>query len=965
MKRLATLLVILFAGSMLSTVFGKTDGQIAIVGNVYESLINARLPGAMIYLIDSAGVTVDSVKAGGQIQYGRDIMKLSKFSFSVPRRKAHYTLEVTYPGYETSYRVVTLDDIGSREVEREIPDIIMKKEPRKLGEVQVTATKVKFFNKGDTLVYNADAFQLAEGSMLDALIEQMPGVELKDDGRIFVNGKFVESLMLNGKEFMGENNKLMLENLGAYTVKNISVYDKQSEQNQYFGTDGGETKFVMDVKLKKEYDNGYVGNLEAGYGSEGRYMGRLFGLKYNAVSQFMVYGNINNLNDKRTPGRNSSWSPEDMQSGSRKEKLIGIDYSVGSADGGKNFSGNTVLTHTAADDDLFSETTNFLPGGIGENYTYGFRSQHTRNLKITTRNMYRQGLGNMFMVVNLNGMYQDNTDRTGVASATFNDKQEQMTRSILENIYSTESGPLGSMVNRNLQTDSTAGKSYGVNGGILATYRVPKCSDMIAASVNLSYDGMTQQRYNDQTINYGSDPTPAHRLSQFAKNNPAHTFSVDAQLNYTYRLTNTNYIQPIYTYTHEHRVKNSYLYALDRLADNGIFGVLPADYENAFDNDNSYEGTHRLDKHTIGFRSEFMGEKWFLQLGPTLELNHQSLDYHQGGKYFHITRNSMNYGDFYTGLTLCGGKGSGLGPRMAYERKLQLSFYASTRLPELEHLIDMPNTSDPLFIYEGAPELKNEQTWKWTLRFDLKPSGKRLMESIVADYNLTTNALVRGFSYDETTGVRRIRSYNTSGNWDVGLANILSTPIDRKARLMLSSNTSARYGHATDMIGVNSQAPAPFTVKNLLLSENLKLSWNVTNKVNIGAKGDIQWRETRSARENFENIHALTANYGLTATVQLPLNFGVSTDLTLYTRSGYSIKELNTTDFVWNARLSYSADKGRWLFMIDGFDLLHQLSSVNYDVTPQGRTVTYMNVLPRFFMAHVQYKFDILPKKKR
>ena len=964
MKKLAILLVILLAGTVLSPAYGKKDGQIAIVGNVYESMLNTRLPGAMVYLLDSAGAVIDSVKAGGQIQYGHDIVKLSKFSFSVPRRNSSYSLEVEYPGYESYFRVVTLDNIGSREVEREIPDIIMKKEPRRLGEVTVTATKVKFFNKGDTLVYNADAFQLAEGSMLDALIEQMPGVELKDDGQIFVNGKFVESLMLNGKEFMGENNKLMLENLGAYTVKNIAVYDKKSDQNQYFGTDDGDTKFVMDVKLKKEYDNGYVGNLEAGYGSRGRYMGRLFGLKYNAVSQFMVYGNINNLNDKRTPGRNSSWSPEDMQSGSRKEKLIGIDYSVGSADGGRNFSGNTVLTHTGANDDLFSETTNFFPGGIGENYTYAFRKQHTRNLRISTRNMYRQGVGNLWTSVDLNGTYQDNNDRTGVVAGTFNDQQEQMTRSLLENIYSTASGPLGSMVNRNLQTDSTSGKSYSVGGGVLGTYRLPKSSDMIVASARLSYNGSTPQRYNDQTINYGSDPTPAHRLSQYAKNNPAHTFSVKTELNYMYWLTNTNYFQPIYTFTHEHRVKNSYLYALDRLADNGIFGVLPADYQSALDSGNSYEGTHRLDKHTVGFRSEFMGEKWLVQLGPTLELNHQSLDYHQGGKSFHITRNTMAYGDFYTGLTLCGGKGSGLGRRMAYERKLQLSFSASTRLPELEYLIDMPNTADPLFIYEGAPDLKNEQTWKWNLRYDLKPSDRRLMESIVADYNLTTNALVRGYSYDESTGVRRIRSYNTSGNWDAGLANILSTPIDRKGRVMLSSNTAARYGHATDMIGVNSQAPAPFTVKNLLLSENLKLSWNVTSKVNLGAKGDIQWRETRSAREDFQNIHALTANYGVTATAQLPLNFAVSTDVTLYTRSGYSIKELNTTDCVWNARLSYAADKGRWLFMVDGFDLLHQLSAVNYDVTPQGRTVTYMNVLPRFFMVHVQYKFDILPKKR-
>ena len=68
-----------------------------------------------------------------------------------------------------------------------------------LQEVNVVGSKVKFYHKGDTVVYNADAFVLAEGSMLDALVRQMPGVEIKKDGRIYHNGQFVENLLLNGR----------------------------------------------------------------------------------------------------------------------------------------------------------------------------------------------------------------------------------------------------------------------------------------------------------------------------------------------------------------------------------------------------------------------------------------------------------------------------------------------------------------------------------------------------------------------------------------------------------------------------------------------------------------------------------------------------------------------------------------------------------------------------------------------
>ena len=35
----------------------------------------------------------------------------------------------------------------------------------------------------------------------DALVRQMPGVEIKKDGRIYHNGQFVENLLLNGRFF--------------------------------------------------------------------------------------------------------------------------------------------------------------------------------------------------------------------------------------------------------------------------------------------------------------------------------------------------------------------------------------------------------------------------------------------------------------------------------------------------------------------------------------------------------------------------------------------------------------------------------------------------------------------------------------------------------------------------------------------------------------------------------------------
>ena len=92
--------------------------------------------------------------------------------------------------------------------------------------------------------------------MLDALIRQLPGVELKDDGRILVNGRYVENLLLNGEDFFKGEPSVMLENLPAYAVKDVKVYDKDGELSEFLGKKTGDEELVMDVRLKREYSVG-------------------------------------------------------------------------------------------------------------------------------------------------------------------------------------------------------------------------------------------------------------------------------------------------------------------------------------------------------------------------------------------------------------------------------------------------------------------------------------------------------------------------------------------------------------------------------------------------------------------------------------------------------------------------------------------------------------------------------------
>lgn len=169
----------------------------------------------------------DSIQVPYRVTYAN--VQSATYSLEFDFRPGKYTLRAEKEGYNEVQKDFTI--ASKRNTILGIGTLWMKKvKTRQLKEAVVRATHIKMVTRGDTVVYDAAAFDLAEGSMLDALVAQLPGAELKD-GQIKVNGKFIESLMVNGEDFFAGNPKVALENLPAYTVKNIKVYDRAANDD--------------------------------------------------------------------------------------------------------------------------------------------------------------------------------------------------------------------------------------------------------------------------------------------------------------------------------------------------------------------------------------------------------------------------------------------------------------------------------------------------------------------------------------------------------------------------------------------------------------------------------------------------------------------------------------------------------------------------------------------------------------
>lgn len=171
-------ILFIFMLSCACNVFGQKERSVNIYATIQDYILRTTIEDVKVTLLSPDSVALDScLNDNGYIT----LRKLYRFNV----KEGNYIIKTEKEGYETTYTPIEVSDIRRRETNRVLSTIYMKRpKVHAIDEVVVTATKVKFYNKGDTVVYNADAFQLAEGSMLDALVKQLPGVELKSDGRI-------------------------------------------------------------------------------------------------------------------------------------------------------------------------------------------------------------------------------------------------------------------------------------------------------------------------------------------------------------------------------------------------------------------------------------------------------------------------------------------------------------------------------------------------------------------------------------------------------------------------------------------------------------------------------------------------------------------------------------------------------------------------------------------------------------
>jgi len=279
-------------------------------------------------------------------------------------------------------------------------------------------------------------------------------------------------------------------------------------------------------------------------------------------------------------------------------------------------------------------------------------------------------------------------------------------------------------------------------------------------------------------------------------------------------------------------------------------------------------------------------------------------------------------------------------------------------------MVNVRDDSNPLAIWLGNPNLSNSMTHNLSGYFsDRNPKTQRFI-SFNMNASLVNNQVANGFSYNAETGVYTYRPENVNGNWNMNVTMDYGRPIDKNKLWNWENHTGWNYNRNVDLTAVSGSTESSLSkVNDYRTEEALKLKYQ-KGDLQLGVVGKVQWYYATSQRENFQTINACDYNYGMTGVYKLFKQIDLASDIKMFSRRGYSDASLNTDNLIWNASVGSTFAKGKLIARLEGFDLLHQLSSVQYYVNGQGRTETWHNSIPSYVMLHLIYRFNVTPKKK-
>jgi len=824
---------------------------------------------------------------------------------------------------------------------------IIKLQPTELmlREVEVTARIPRVTMRGDTIVFNPEAFKLKDGARLDELIKKLPGVENRD-GKFYWNNKPIR-LMMNGKDLFGGDQ--IVGELPAEVAKKLKLYNRKSELARHTGKDDGEEDNVLDIQVKPGFLDKWYGIMDAYYQTTDRYMFDLTANKLSDHDPQMVYAQANNRN--RYIDKTMRMSMDSNIDGDGKSQYGSYNYQHNwQPKGTEKLSTSRVdvgasLGHRDGWNTDWRSTETFFPNEDRTMaLTKSYHNNHTLNPRLTSNLFVYADSVNSFKV-SVNAGYEKTRGLNKDEGASYSYQPDLFQYYPLAVAMGAKPGDAlyEHLVTRNRNYQSRDGKQRDLTLNYSWTHYLGK-KGSFSLSGYTKASGENSDTYNNRTLEYLREGRTENLWQHFDFLQHKAQSTLGAMFDYWLASDLYVNLSDNVTYGRDRSRRNVFADADEATAAGGV-AITP-------DADNRMDATVRTWTNQLTLKSTITPTKQ-LTIMPQFAwtAQHEDADYRYGQLDTATVRNSYM-----------------LSPslfmkwKLGRTRSMDLQFAYATTVPELTSTFGYRNTIDPLNIAMGNANLRNTHSHTTTFGYHRMWLRKQIVLGLNVSYTKNINPLGSLFSYNSQTGVYSSKPVNVKGGdqWQATVNYDQGIGVDFRLQNKLDVTRSQAYGYLT--LVDNATLPALNHQKCFGLDDAFSFSYEV-EKVQFELFNNLSWKRYRYDATAYDS-HPLDNRVGFNATVDLgPFEFWIN----MYDLfgSGFQTTAMNGHRILTDAYVQYKFCKNKCSLMLYGQDLFNKDVDYDSDYTSYQRMESSSDYMHHYAYLKFTYRFDAKESKNK
>lgn len=134
-----------------------------------------------------------------------------------------------------------------------------------LKEIIISAPKRKIIKKGDTTIFNMDAFKNGSERKIEEVLAKLPGIHIHpDNGRISYMGQTIALVKIDGVDLLGSNYAVGTRNISAAAIESVEAIENDP-LNPLLKSMQSNGQMVLNLKTKKSVHH-FNGDLSVGSG---------------------------------------------------------------------------------------------------------------------------------------------------------------------------------------------------------------------------------------------------------------------------------------------------------------------------------------------------------------------------------------------------------------------------------------------------------------------------------------------------------------------------------------------------------------------------------------------------------------------------------------------------------------------------------------------------------------------------